>query len=65
MEIIGKPWKHSETTSENIWTLIYGTTWKKNRKEGASFTQKWIDTDSQWIAKHGISGFDREHHQAF
>ena len=24
----------------------------------------WIDTDSQWIAKHGISGFD-QHHEDF
>jgi hypothetical protein len=37
---------------------IYGTTWKKSRKKGASFTH--MDTDSQCIAQHGISGVDRE-----
>jgi len=37
MEIIGKPWKHSETTSENIWKYIWNNM-GKNRKKGASFT---------------------------
>ena len=63
MEIIGKPWKHSKTTSENIWTYLYGTTWEKIGKKVLALLI-WIDTDSQWIAKHGISGFD-QHHEDF
>lgn len=33
---------------------IYGTTWKKTGKKVPA-SPIWIDTDSQWIAKHGIS----------
>ena len=42
---------------------IYGTTWEKIGKKVLALLI-WIDTDSQWIAKHGISGFD-QHHEDF
>jgi deoxyadenosine/deoxycytidine kinase len=79
-EVFGKKPRNTSKNAEIIWKSlenhgnilkqllktyghIYETTWEKTEKKVPALFI-WIDTDSQWIAKHGISGFD-QHHEDF